>query len=168
MAPVTRFSAKRSRSDRSESDEDVNFRRSKRCRIISSSTDSQTEETTSDSDQSSHSHYGRRDKNLKKNTCSICKRVFKRLAHLRDHLAVHDPNRQKYRCSYENCDKEYNEIKNWRAHFLKHHSFGPMGHMQLKLKKYEKKLKKVIYNNFPHSRKVIMIQFKFSNHRHHE
>lgn len=133
MAPVTRSSAKRDRSrgDDSETDEDVNFGRSKRRRILSNSSDSERDQETADSEtgeegnsaRSSHRRSRRRGGyDLQKRTCNICKRVFIKVAHMRDHMAVHDPNRPKYRCPYPNCDKEYNKVKNWRTHFVKNHT----------------------------------------------
>lgn len=72
-------------------------------------------------------------------TCSICKHVFTKVAHLKSHIPVHDENRQKYCCSYKKCGKLYNELKNWRAHFLKNHSRKPAD-----VQKYEEMLTKVL------------------------
>lgn len=143
MSPGTRSGSKRSRRDESESDEEVNFNRSarKRRRILPSVTSSDSEEN-SGHPVKKLSHC-RRGNSLKKKTCNICNRFFQKVAHLRDHLAIHDPDRQKYVCSYPKCKKEYNEVKNWRAHFLKHHAKGSKTQKKNNLKKYEHKLKKV-------------------------
>lgn len=142
MSPVTRSGSKRSGRDESDSDEEVNFNRSarKRRRIFSvTSTDSE-ENSGHPAQKLSHC---RRENSLKKRTCNICNHYFKKIDHLRNHLAIHDPDRQKYRCSYPKCKNEYNEVKNWRAHFLKHHTQGPKTQTKNKLKTYELKLKKV-------------------------
>lgn len=147
MSPITRSSAKRVRSegDDSETNEDANIDRSKRHRRRSTSSDQGTA-SESEEGNSDHSFSRRRHMHNLERTCNICKRVFKRIAHLRDHLAVHDPNRPKYRCSHPNCNREYNEVKNWRAHFLKHHTIGPKCQKMNKLKQFERKLKKVNNN----------------------
>lgn len=64
--------------------------------------------------------YGR--KVLKNRTCNLCHRTFTQATHLRDHLLTHDVNRAKFHCNYPNCGKVYNDKKNWRAHFKRHHS----------------------------------------------
>lgn len=142
MSRVTRSGPKRSRRDESESDEVVDFNRSgrKRRRILSVTSSDSEEKSGHSAQKLSHC---RRGNSLKKRTCNICNRFFQKVAHLRDHLAIHDPDRQKYRCSYPKCKKEYNEVKNWRAHFLKHHTQGSKTQKKNKLKKYEHKLKKV-------------------------
>lgn len=149
MSPITR--SKRDRGDGSETDEDIV--QSKRRRSLSTSSDSeQDQETKEGNSDDSILNFSRRRRrrrggyNLQERTCNICKRVFKKVAHLRDHLAIHDPNRPKYRCSHPNCDKEYNEVKNWRTHFLKHHTNGPKCQKKKKLKQFETKLKKVSDN----------------------
>lgn len=156
MSSATRSSFKRDRSRRedSETDEYGDFGRSNKRRrilaILSTSSDSERDQETADQSEKVNSDYStqnrsrrRRGHTLQKRTCNICKHVFKKVAHMRDHMAVHDPDRQKYRCSYPNCDKEYNEVKNWRTHFLKNHARGSQTQKREKLNQFEKKLKKV-------------------------
>lgn len=93
MAPVTRSSAKRDRSrgDDSETDEDVNFGRSKRRRILSDLSDSERDQETADSEtgeegNSAHTSHKRsrrrRGYDLQKKTCNICNRVFKKVSRI--------------------------------------------------------------------------------------
>lgn len=80
---------------------------------------------------------------LDSRTCSICNRVFTKPTHKRNHMAVHDPDRQKYTCSHPNCGMQYNDVKNWRVHFLKKHTRGLEKAKAQKLMIFEKKLKMV-------------------------
>lgn len=109
MPSVTRSGPKRSRKDESESDEEVDFNRSarKRRRIFSDTSSDSEEKSDHPAQKLSHC---RRGESLKERTCNICHRFFQKVNHLRDHLAIHDPDRQKYRCSYPKCKKEYNEV----------------------------------------------------------
>lgn len=81
--------------------------------------------------------------NLKNRTCGICNRVFTKPTHKQNHMAVHDPDRQKYTCPHPNCGMQYNDIKNWRVHFMKKHTRGPEKSKVQQQKKAEKKLKMV-------------------------
>lgn len=77
--------------------------------------------------------------------CKICNRVFTKEIHMRNHLPVHDANRPKYTCSYPDCTKQYNDLKNWRPHFLNNHTEGTKGDSvkTKKLKKFEEEMEKV-------------------------
>lgn len=86
-------------------------------------------------------HHGGTD--LKNRTCIICNRVFTKPAHMRNHMAVHDPDRQKYTCPYQDCHAQYNDVKNWRVHFMNHHAHGPQKAKLNQLNKAEQKLKTV-------------------------
>lgn len=85
----------------------------------------------------------RRGDDLSARTCTVCDRVFTKVAHMQNHLPTHDEQRQKYCCPYPNCGAQYNEIKNWRAHFLKKHAHGPTSERKRKLEKAGKKIKLV-------------------------
>lgn len=80
---------------------------------------------------------------LENRTCSICNRVFTKASHMRNHVAVHDPDRQKYTCPQPNCNMQYNDVKNWRVHFMKNHTRGPKKAKAQQLTKSEKKLNMV-------------------------
>lgn len=81
----------------------------------------------------------RRGNDLEDRTCSICGRVFTKAIHKRNHMNVHVANRQKYSCP--NCDKKYNDVKNWRVHYMKSHTRGRDSAKGNQLAKAEQKLK---------------------------
>lgn len=81
------------------------------------------------------------DNDLQNRTCGICNRIFTKAVHKRNHMSIHDPNREKYTCPQPNCDKQYNDVKNWRVHFNKNHTRGPETAKQQQLARAEFELK---------------------------
>lgn len=82
---------------------------------------------------------------LKKHVCELCSMAFASAAHLTSHLPVHDKNRPKYKCSYPDCEKEYNDIKNWRPHFKSKHM--PKGITEKAKKKITEEFEKQLVVN---------------------
>lgn len=83
---------------------------------------------------------GQKTNDRKNRTCAICNRVFSKPIHMKNHLPVHDPDRLKITCPVLNCNSQYNDVKNWRPHFLSKHAKGPAVARQRQLEKAEEKL----------------------------
>jgi len=52
--------------------------------------------------------------------CETCHRAFRRKDHLKNHEKVHDPGKQVYTCSYNNCGRTYNSVSSFRKHQAMH------------------------------------------------
>lgn len=77
--------------------------------------------------------------------CGVCGRKFTKPCYKRDHMRTHDPGRQKFSCVQ--CGSQYNDVKNWRVHFLKSHARGPASARETQLSAAEKNLKTVRKEN---------------------